>query len=168
MINADGTNERRLTTTPGRDNGPDWSPDGTRFAFSSERSGAFAIYTMNAADGSDVQQLTPDALDGAIPRYSPDGGTLIFTDAFCATCDESDLWTVNPDGSGLRQVTDSAENEIAQSWSHDGTRVAVDYSTITPGTLLEGDIALVTVATGATVNITKSKGVNEAHPDWQP
>jgi Tol biopolymer transport system component len=168
VIDVDGTNERRLTTAPGRDNGPDWSPDGNRIAFSSDRSGALAVYTTNAADGSDVQKLTPDSLEGGIPRYSPDGGALIFADAFCATCAESDLWAVNTDGSGLRQVTDSAENEIPQSWSHDGTRVAVDYATITSGTLHKSDVALVTATTGATVNITNSKSVNEAHPDWQP
>jgi Tol biopolymer transport system component len=118
-------------------------------------------------DGSDVRQLTPDYLNAGAPRYSPDGTQLIFADNFCGTCGQSDLWVINTDGTGLRQVTNTAVNEIPEAWSHDGTRVVVDYAKLSGGTLGKGDIAVVAVATGATVNITNSNGVDEAHPDWR-
>jgi hypothetical protein len=54
---------------------------------------------------------------------------------------------INTDGTRLRQVTDTAENEIPEGWSHDGTRVVVDYATLHGSTLAKGDIAVVTVAT---------------------
>jgi Tol biopolymer transport system component len=167
VINTDGTNERRLTTDPADDIAPDWSPDGARIVFTSRRSGVEAVYTMLAADGSDVRKLTSDSLFAGIARYSPDGSRLIFTDNFCATCGESDVWVMNADGSGQRQVTNSAENEITAAWSKDGTRVVVDYARLT-GTLSKSDVAVVTVATGATVNLTNTTSVDEAHPDWQP
>jgi Tol biopolymer transport system component len=168
VVNADGTDERQLTTDGGF--APDWSPDGSRIAFTSDRSGALAVYTMRAADGGDVRKLTDDSVNAGVARYSPDGSRILFADGFCGTCGESDLWVMNPDGSAQRQVTDTAENEIPEAWSRDGTQVVIDYAElIGNGTALaKGDIAVVTVATGATTNLTDSPNVEEAHPDWQP
>jgi hypothetical protein len=49
------------------------------------------------------------------------------------TCGESDLWAMNPDGTGLRRVIDTADNEIPEAWSPDGTRVLIDYSVMSSG-----------------------------------
>jgi Tol biopolymer transport system component len=169
VIGVDGTNERRLTTAPATDWLPDWSPDGTRITFTSDRSGASAIYTMSAADGSDVRQLTDDSLGAGLSVYSPDGRRIAFADGFCPPCgSENDVWVMNADGSGLRQVTNTADLELPHSWSPDGTRVAAEFARVTSGTVGKGDIAVVTVATGATVNLTNTNGVIEDGPDWQP
>jgi hypothetical protein len=57
-----------------------------------------------------------------------------------------------------------------EAWSHDGTRVLVDLATLTGGAggigIHKSDVAVVTVATGDVVNLTKTSGVNESHPDW--
>jgi Tol biopolymer transport system component len=163
-INIDGTGELRLTTDPAEDAFADWSPDGTRVAFTSDRSGTSAVYTM-ATDGSDVRRLTPDSLPAGQPQWSPDM-RLAFADGFCATCGESDIWVMNADGSGATQVTNTAENELPGGWSKDGTRIVVDFSTLTSGHLSKGDIAVVAVASGATTNLTNTSGINEEHPNW--
>jgi TolB protein len=167
VINVDGTNERRLTTDPARDWLPDWSPDGTRITFTrtNERSLASAIYTMSATDGSDVRQLTANSLVAWLSVYSPDGSRIAFADGFFGP--SNDVWVMNADGSGLRQVTNTADLELPRSWSPDGTRVAADFARMT-GTVGKSDIAVVTVATGATVNLTNTNGVAEGGPDWQP
>ena len=69
---ADGSDQRRLTTTAGLDEGPSWSPGGSRIAFTSTRSGTSDIWTM-AADGTDQQPLT--ALAG-YTEESPDWQAL--------------------------------------------------------------------------------------------
>jgi Tol biopolymer transport system component len=56
-MNADGSDQRRITNHPVQDSLPAWSPDGTKIAFLSLRDGNFEIYKMNV-DGSDVQRLT--------------------------------------------------------------------------------------------------------------
>jgi TolB protein len=167
VIDAGGTGECRLTGDPAADFGPDWAPDGGRITFTSDRGGAPAVYAMNP-DGRDVRQLAPDRLNGGIARHSPDGKHLIFADGFCATCGESDLWVMDTGGTGLRQVTDTAQNEIPEAWSPDSTQVLVDYSRISAEILGKGDIAVVTLASGTTVNLTGSNGVDESHADWQP
>lgn len=58
VMRADGSDERRLTTHPGDDGVPEWSPDGTRLLFSAYRDGNdYELYVMNA-DGTCVTQLT--------------------------------------------------------------------------------------------------------------
>ena len=61
-MRADGTHVRRLTDSPGLDEGPEFSPDGTKIVFSSARDGQQELYVMNA-DGSDP--ASPDRQPGA-------------------------------------------------------------------------------------------------------
>ena len=53
VVGADGKNERRLTTDPGNDTAPAWSPDGRHIVFQRDR---FGIYLMNA-DGTGARRL---------------------------------------------------------------------------------------------------------------
>jgi TolB protein len=83
-VRPDGTGLRRLTRTSGGigvlgdDTMPDWSPDGRRIAFASNRHGRSELYLMNA-DGSDKQRLTwTSAVGELLPRWSADGARLIF------------------------------------------------------------------------------------------
>lgn len=46
VVNSHGTGEQRLTEHPALDSRPAWSPDDTRIAFTSERSGVTDIYVM--------------------------------------------------------------------------------------------------------------------------
>ena len=66
VMNADGSDVTRLTTAPGIDANPDWSPDGTKIAFNSDRSGERHIHVMNA-DGSGATQPT----FGDLIQYRP-------------------------------------------------------------------------------------------------
>ena len=77
VVNADGTDEIRLTSDPSVDSSPDWSPDGRHIAFDSNRDGDYEVYVMNA-DGSGLTQLTHNrTIDGG-PKWSPDGNYILF------------------------------------------------------------------------------------------
>lgn len=80
IMNADGSDVRRLTDVPGYDGGPFFSPDGDRICwrrFSPDGTTA-EIYTMRT-DGTDVQRLTDLGAMSWAPFYHPSGDYLIFT-----------------------------------------------------------------------------------------
>jgi TolB protein len=97
---------------------PAYSPDGKTIAFDSNTRGGviFAIYLMNA-DGSNIRQLTPSAIEGANADWSPDGTSItFFTNLFVPLL--SQIYTIQPDGAGLTQLTNPASAFDSQpSWS---------------------------------------------------
>lgn len=102
---ADGSAPVRLTTDPGYDSAPTWSPDGRRFAF--ERGDELDadttkdIWTM-AADGSGQTRLTPDdAFVDEGPAFSPDGEQIAFTSSRDGNYEP---YRMNADGSGAAPV----------------------------------------------------------------
>jgi TolB protein len=124
LMNEDGTEQQRLTDSPGIDCCPVFSPDGLRIAFvSQEPNGSFALKVMNA-DGSNCASVTPLAFKPSrypwfqqnIMSWSPDGGFLAFEDA-------GDICVVAVDGTGRVNLTNSAAIESEPSWSADGTDI---------------------------------------------
>lgn len=72
-----GAAEVRLTTSPGLDDGPDYSPDGRYIYFNSYRTGHMQLWRMHP-DGSRPEQLTNDAYSNWFPHPSPDGRWVVF------------------------------------------------------------------------------------------
>lgn len=80
LMAADGSGVTRLTTAPGYDGGPFFSPDGKRICWRRfTPDGSIAeVWTMNR-DGSDQRQLTRLGAMSWAPFYHPSGEYLIFT-----------------------------------------------------------------------------------------
>lgn len=80
LMDADGSNPRRLTTALGYDGGPFFSPDGKRIVWRRfDSHGATAeIYTMNI-DGSDKKQITHQGVMSWAPFYHPSGRYIVYT-----------------------------------------------------------------------------------------
>ncbi|RYY09405.1 MAG: biopolymer transporter TolR, partial [Cytophagaceae bacterium] len=72
-----GGREVRLTTAPGLDDGPEYSPDGQYIYFNSVRTGTMQIWRMRP-DGSEQQPLTSGEFNDWFPHVSPDGKWLVF------------------------------------------------------------------------------------------
>ena len=97
---------------------PDPSPDGQWLTCHSAGSQRH-IFIMRT-DGSDPRDLTPDAYRYSWPRWSPDGKRIAFSSRRSG---DFELWLINRDGSGLRQLTETRGAHYSP-WSPDGSRMA--------------------------------------------
>ena len=97
--------------------GPQFSPDGTRIAFESTRSGTNEIWACQS-DGSRLMQLTNfSPSEAGTPRWSPDGQQIVF-DGF--PDENADIYVVDSQGGAPRKLTKEPSNENVPSWSRDG------------------------------------------------
>jgi len=79
LIRSDGTGLRQLTNDGISKRVPRWSPDGSRIAYMSARSGKYEIWTMYP-DGSQQRQLTLENRGPALrPVWAPDGKRLLYS-----------------------------------------------------------------------------------------
>ena len=122
-ITADGAGLRRLTPDGFTNTQPRWSPDGRRVVFSSDRAGHLDIYAMNA-DGSGQARLTTTAGGGYYQSsFSPDGRLVVFQGRPDNRETRDRIFVVASDGTGLRQLTDSAYGAEGPRWSPDGRTI---------------------------------------------
>lgn len=87
VMDADGSNKRRLTDNGATNWAPSWHPDGQRIVFSSNRDDwrediqkfghNFEIYLVNA-DGTGLKRLTYNTVFDSFPMFSHDGKKLVF------------------------------------------------------------------------------------------
>jgi len=103
VMNADGTAATPLTSLVWSSGDPEFSPDGSRIVFDSNKGGfVSAIWVMNA-NGSNNHRPHCPALEAFFPGWSPDGTQIVFADNCCLPY--SNLYVMNADGSGHRQLT---------------------------------------------------------------
>jgi Tol biopolymer transport system component len=135
----DGTDLKRLTTTPGYDAESTITRDGKKIVFTSMRDGDLDIYSMDA-DGKHVKRLTSElGYDGG-PFWSYDGKQIVFRAHHPQTeKDKADykellrnnlirpttleIWVMNADGSNKRQVTNNGKANFAPYFFPDGKRI---------------------------------------------
>ncbi len=114
VANADGSGLRTLTRIAVV-NGKtlNWSPDGRKIVFVSDRDGNLEIYVINA-DGSGRRNLTRQPGHDSDPAWSPDGRKIAFT-----TKREGnfEIYVMNADGSGQRNLTHNPAPDRFPVWS---------------------------------------------------
>ncbi|CAN5691357.1 hypothetical protein BH24GEM1_BH24GEM1_31280 [soil metagenome] len=130
-MNADGTSPVQLTASTAGTNTPgSWSPDGSKIVFHTNRdpvppgspagSNATEIYVMDA-DGGNQARLTNNLRMDSHPGWSPDGEKIVFRSNLDG---DHDIYTMNPDGSELTNLTSSSPAEDSgPDWSPDGKQI---------------------------------------------
>ena len=101
------------------DANPRLSPDGSRVAFTSARSGYQEIWVADR-DGSNLIQVTSLGTAGAVgsPRWSPGGRRLAFD--FVARGEKADIYVVSASGGPPRRITEAPSVDLTPTWSRDG------------------------------------------------
>ena len=120
---TDGSSLRQLTSDAFRERGADWSADGKRIVFYSDRTGRWEFWSVNP-DGSALTQLTRGTVDPWSARWSPDGARLAFPDGYNTYLLPLGLPLGTEKPEPLPRF-DAAGNAFAvTSWSADGRALA--------------------------------------------
>jgi TolB protein len=167
-MNADGSNQVRLTEDANIDSYPAWSPNGRWIAFVSQRDGNQELYVMPPSGAPEIRLTNTPSFHEGNPNWSPDGTKLAFdacvAETFpCPGTPNYEIFRVNINGTGLRRLTNVPGIDFNPAWSPDGEEIVFrsDRTGFTHIWKMDADGSNQTQLT--TVDFTG--GVD---PDWQP
>ncbi len=133
-VSIDDGEETRWSSGPGKDDGPEYTPDGEAIWFCSDRSGTMQLWQMKTK-GGDPQQMTHEEWHCFCPHISPDGKRVVYL-----TCPKeayrSDSYSPDKDELGMRimPIAGGESKELISfrgtldsfrmsPWSPDGTKI---------------------------------------------
>jgi Tol biopolymer transport system component len=174
-MNPDGSQPTRLTYSGAGEFNvqPTWSPDHSKIAFVSNRSGGNVdLYVMHA-DGSMVQRLTDNPGEDSQPAWSPDGSRIAFVhgdDPSYAgrinllNCETAHIYVMKADGTGQKKLT-TVGNNTDPAWSPDSQQIAFSSNRDMGNDSINYEIYRMNDDGGNPVRLTYNE-VEDADPAW--
>ncbi len=179
IMRADGSHLRQLTQRKapreGEDSDPQVSPDGRRVVFQRQNvrnvqpDAGIALWVLDLQTGRE-RRITPYELSGGdTPDWSTDGRRILFHSNTEGEADVSaNLYTVRPNGKGLKQLTfeqGGAVNYLGSSYSPDGRFIVVGRRPATGG--VNADVFIMRTD-GSNIRPLTRTVLYDSYPDWGP
>lgn len=169
MMRVDGSDVRRITTTPEQEERyMSWSPDGSRLvieildidtAGGNLEGGTTHLYLIDPDGGNQLQLTDIEDLSDGFPDWSPDGEQIAFdrTVGLDTEAESSSIFIMNRDGTEVREVHPDGDSP---RWSPDGSRLVFG---------LEGNVYLIDPNGANLERLTQSgDGEDFGHATWSP
>ncbi len=157
LLDYQGNIKQRLTSSPGIDIAPTFSPDGRQLAFVSSRQGTPQIYVMPVSGGP-ARRLTFSGSYNTSPAWSPKGDLIAYAGRAGGSFQ---IFVIPAQGGTPRQLTREGSNE-SPTWAPDGHFIAC--SSTRGG---KSAIYIINVQTGAAVKAVDLPGA-QTQPSWAP
>jgi Tol biopolymer transport system component len=168
VMNADGSGDVSMSTF-GED--PTWNPDGTQLIYHESGAGLGIVDVATKAHHTITDPSFPE--EHQHPSWSPKGDKVVISLATANAQGSSvDLALVNPDGSGLTQITDvdgdvghdSGGIDLHPSFSPDGTQIVFHANDSTTG----GNVWTMSAGGGTPTQKTHLPNQGDRFPAWSP
>lgn len=181
VVKADGTGLLQLPRTKQvTDDDPDWSPNGSRIAFTRcpLKNGKCYVYAVRP-DGTGLHRLGPATDDRTFPSWSPDGRHIAYVRTWGGFKNGeqrySALYVMTPTGAGARLVINPtnaqpyAGEARHSAWSPDGKRLVLEVKHSPAGDPANGHALFVVGADGSKLTQLTPWSLNAGDkPDWSP
>ena len=141
---------------------PGWSPDGSMISYVKQR----RLFVARA-NGSRPRRLSRLVVWGA-PTWAPDGSRIAF-ESRRGPASRSDIWTIRPDGSGLRRLTysgDVYEEDTKPVWSPDATKIAFVSTRNRPEARFRDDLYVMNADGSCQTRLVDAEFLGA--PRWRP
>ena len=165
-MNPDGTGLNQLTDNAAFDFDPEWSPDGQKIAFESDRDLFSDIFVMNS-DGSGQTNVTNNRAFDRTPTFAPNGERIAFSSNLSEGVEnptgDTEIFSAKLDGTDLYQLTNNTARDFHPDYAPDGRKFAfVSDRNFAPG--------IYTMAADGSKQkkINRGSGVAFASPGWSP
>jgi Tol biopolymer transport system component len=156
VMNADGSDERRLTRTPADEGYPSWSPDGRTVSFDTDRDGNFEVYAMDA-DGGNVRRLTNNPASDVSASWSPDGSRIVFmSNRDGAQQSDFDVYAMAASGGEATRLTRTGSSWFP-TYSADGAALAFHIGR---------DVHVMRTSGGDSLTRLTTDPANGMYPSW--
>ncbi len=162
IMDYDGYNPRQVTVNGSLNILPAWSPDGRTLAYVSYRQGSPMVFLASIYEGKSSANVTGEKGNSQAfaPSFSPDGKKIAFASSRSGNME---VWVVNRDGTGAKNLTQNGSADTAPCWSPTGQQIA-----FTSNRLGTPQIFVMDSETGLNVTrLTKVGNYNDA-PAWNP
>jgi Tol biopolymer transport system component len=155
MVDVRGGPPQRVTTNPANDRYASWFPDGSAFAFVSDRGGQTGIWKAPRFDGEAATLLVPDADE---PAISPDGGDIAFVRPRSGYMRIAVAPVDDPGNARfLTSDTDGRWDHSRPAWSPDGEQICYGA--------WDG-LWIVSVRGGGAQRLTTADARDDSEPAW--
>jgi len=155
----DGHNPVQLTHDGSLVDGPAWVPGGQELLYTSWKSGNTQILAHNVRTGA-RRVLAGYPGSDLSPAVSKDGRRVAM---ILSQGGSPNLWVSDIDGSGLKQLTQSREEDSSPTWSPDGSQICYVHRAGRAG------LRIVRADGGPSIPVrTGVVGNNVTGPDWSP
>jgi len=159
IADFDGANKQAITHDNAIVASPAWVPGKLALYYTSYKLGSPDIFLHNLSTGQRAS-VTPYPGSNISPAPSPDGSKVAM---ILSKSGAVDLWVANADGSGLKQLTKTREDDSSPCWSPDGQWICF-------ATKINERRSLCKIpASGGAVQRISTGGIsNPSEPDWSP
>ena len=169
IINPDGSGFREVTSGANNNGFPSMAPDGRRFVYRSFGPEGDGLRLMNLETKA-ITTLTK-GYDN-FPLWSPRGDLIMFSRQAQG---DYEIYTIKPDGTGVKRVTFAKGNDAHQAWSPDGEHIVFassrmgfkDEAPYTDGPQPYGELFVMRYD-GANVQQLTDNQWEDGTPAWQP
>jgi TolB protein len=163
IADFDGHNPLEVTHDNAIVAAPTWTPGKLALYYTSYQPGNPDIFYHNLSTGERRVIAKYSGLNTSA-AISPDGTRMAL---ILSKSGSPDVWVCNVDGSNLKQLTATPEDESSPCWSPDGQWICFATKIQTPGTIRRA-LAKVPAGGGAVQRIPTSGVSNPTEPDWSP